>query len=966
MTELKNYNHAEQVINPDDLKQSEQHGADRLNTQAELAESRIKTISVSRAGGGGLDEYFSGMEHHTWSEGTPWEISRLVNKRVFDVVGDVAGNYTDTLKGSSGAQFEGQMMKYTADDMIKQIQNTRANGLHDQETLQTLKGFTASAQEGVKTQIEEMKTKQQEMIAERGWWSRTGHKALAIGSLGTYNLVKTEKRQKWYNKYLEKSVTKQFDKINKNIETLEKRAGKQVAPEQSRIRRTLEATSDPVEKAAYKKELMDAVKNTGTDLSTVNLAAKWGVTTPQGKVNFLAAAKDLDFVKKDMGIISVSEGKQKQQEEMIKSAQNQQELMDTAAPFEAVRDLLKTTDGVKASETVPSLSELVENLTKDLSSAKDVDLEALYAADDITKADLLTDTARLMKLVAFVDGDERKKLQLKTQQGLLAWIEKMEKDTGGGLKKEAYEGNTEVKNRADDLDGLYSDSKALLTTMRSRVVGDNEASFVHDTKEANKFSNEFFAKKQEFENFKIKLGDKLKEKDKKELEDSWVKLEAIRAFVLKRAQANKKTRETFKGYEEKKGKLKLKSNHAKKAYEDGEKHYNDSKKTYTDKQTELATLRNGAESESGKVKAKERAVKEEERKVGNKESEISDLKEEIRNVQRGVYGVTVQQAKIDAGTARSALNGANMELFNAKGGEDKAYKAAQRNVEQKEKAERKAQMVYGLAEELKKLKAELRKVEKAKKEAVGNLNTEKNLLVEALKEELDQKKDVKLKEQEVDQAKAAVAESNLKELKREWDQAVEKKQEYETTNKVSLDELADEQTRIEGDLMQLKRKTVEWTENDPTLNLESIDDRITQSLRVDNFADELDKKFVEQLEKNDQFEQLKGVSKGTKVSITYKETSATNLRFPDQLNGNAEDFVVVKANNDGVLLEKVGAGGKTISILGPVAKGGSAYKNAKVATTSGTYAPATGTTPATTTTSGAWSSAVAYNFKIAA
>ena len=46
MAELKNYDHADQVISPDDFKLSEAHTQERLDTQANIATARIKEVSV--------------------------------------------------------------------------------------------------------------------------------------------------------------------------------------------------------------------------------------------------------------------------------------------------------------------------------------------------------------------------------------------------------------------------------------------------------------------------------------------------------------------------------------------------------------------------------------------------------------------------------------------------------------------------------------------------------------------------------------------------------------------------------------------------------------------------------------------------------------------------------------------------------------------------------------------------------
>jgi hypothetical protein len=179
------------------------------------------------------------------------------------------------------------------------------------------------------------------------------------------------------------------------------------------------------------------------------------------------------------------------------------------------------------------------------------------------------------------------------------------------------------------------------------------------------------------------------------------------------------------------------------------------------------------------------------------------------------------------------------------------------------------------------------------------------------------------------------------------------------SKKDGLTDFSSDLVRLRGELNALSAKTLHLSDKKEP-NLGDLNERIQQKLRAETFGDEIDKKFVEQLEKNDQFEQLKNVSKGTRVEITYKKTAASSLRFPDQLDGSTtEDFIVVESNKNGVLLEKA-AGGEAITILGAAAKGGSAYKNARIATTSGAR------TPDDPMVSGAWDSAIALNYKIAA
>jgi hypothetical protein len=801
MTDLKNYDLAENMISPDDLKQSEQHGADRLNTQSEIAEGRVKEISVNRTAtgvnAGGLDQFFDEFERHTWTNEMPWELANQVSTRVMNIVGQSATEYQNSLQGSSSATLERQMLRYTQVSVLAKIDSVRTTGIHSLQTLETLKGFTAKAQAEAVTQRADMVTKQKEAIDNRGWWSRVGHKALTIGSLGTYALVKTEKRQKWYNSIVEKSMTREFDRINRNIETLEGQVGKQIAPMQSRIRRTIASQADPNTKAAYRTELMNALRHRGT-LATMDLNTNWGIpnANEQEKIDFLEAAQGLDFVKKDLGIVGVSSAKNLQQKQMIESAQEQQNIVKTPGQFKfdqvqgkvGFKEL--SIEGVSAPE-VPALVKMLEN---ELASSEN--LEALYAAD-INKADLLTDSVKLILLVKRINGagfNAEKKLQVTTRQSLLAWIKYVDKNTGG----ETLEWKTGDRTQVENVEKLFDNTIAgsltktaddCFTELSARKINNAESAFKTAEDNVITLSNKIFSEKQKFENLVGTL-ENFPEKDKKDIEDAFAKIEPIRATLVKIAAQWRK-----------------------------------------DKKQNL-----------------------------HQSASTSDLKDVLDDAEGRL----------------------NTELAKAIPADKNAALAHTR-------------IVQGL-------------------------------------------------QSERDKANKAYLESKSK--------------------KDGLTDFSSDLVRLRGELNALFAKELTLSDKKEP-NLGDLNERIQQKLRAESFGDEIDKKFVEQLEKNDQFEQLKNVSKGTNVEITYKKTAASSLRFPDQLGGSTtENFIVVESNEKGVLLEKVG-GGEVIAILGAAAKGGEAYKNAKIATTHSDN-PLLPRGPSNMTVSGAWDSAIALNYKIAA
>ncbi len=792
MTDLKSYDHSEQAISPDDLHLSEKHGEERLQMQSEIAEGRIKEISVN-ASTGGLDEFFN--ENLSSRSIDPWGWSRLVTRRVFDVVDRSAAEYQSSSRSSSAAILESQILSYTANDVLAQIQNIRAGGIHSLQTLETLKGFTVSAMEEANAQREEMVRRQAETIKNRGWWSKAGHKALTIGTLGAYHLVRTEKRQEWFNSALEKSMTKRFDRINKNIERLESRVGKRIAPTQAHIRRTLAAAADPDEKAALQSDLITALRKDSGNLASVDLSVHWGITDPQEKINFLEAAQGLDFVKKDLGIVGISRAKQMQQDEMIASAREQQDILKDTTDFEF--ENIKSRPGFKdlltEGATVPSISDLVQKIENELASDSTINLEDIYSSGtlNINKANLLTDSVKLILLVKKIHTiDADKKLQVSTRQSLLAWINDMDSQTGGNIIRWESANKSAVENFEKLFDGnagsLTKEASDCFKELSKRKIGDAISDFEATQNMVIDLSNKIFTQKQKFENLVQSL-ENFPEKDKKSLEEGFAQIEPIREKLVKIASQWKK---------DKHEKL-------------------DHNKTTTNLKTVL-----------------------------------------------------------DDATARL-----NTELAKPTPTSSYAAQVFQR-------------------------------------------------IIQGLQAERD----------------------------------LANKSYLESKNKHSdLHDFSSEFIRIQGQLSALTAKALSISsEINPSLG--TLDERIMQKMRAESFGDELDKKFVEQLEKNDQFEQLKSVSKGTKVEITYKKTAASSLRFPDQLNNtDTEEFIVIQSNEKGVILEKKAAGanpGKVITILGPIAKNGAAYKNAKVSKTSGSH------TIPDPTVSGAWDSAIALNYKI--
>ncbi|MBT6832358.1 hypothetical protein HN954_00545 [bacterium] len=852
--------------------------------------------------------------------------------------------------------------------VLNRIQNLCSNTESSLSVVELYKNSLQQAQDAAMAESGRAQQERQKALDNRRWWEKAGKKILKYGTLGLHTLVTREKRQKWFNTAFEKSLQRKFDTLNKNVEKLEKEATSRKKAMLARAKRTLIATHNPSVKATLKTELITAVTHTGS-LSGVNLSS-WGITDDQEKIDFLEAATELDFVKADLAAIGISKAKHLQQKEMIDSAQKQQEVLTDVNQFKFEEIKIKAgfaalknhVDGV----TVPNISDLVTKLESEL-QASGINVETDIYAALIKKEGLLVDSTKLVLLVKKIPTvDANKVLHMDTRLSLLAWIKSAEDENGGALDKKRYTAETEVATQKTNLDNLFAASDTLLKKLKTRTVASTE--FKNDQKEAQDLSSEFFVQKQAFENFKQKLEDKKKElpeKDKKALEDSWNRLEAVREFILKRARHNLEKFDKHTLNEKNRTFLTTKEAAVKGKRDAAESALGTINTDITTAAGELATRKSELETIRSEVKSKESDSRKKEKKFQVTKQELREATSNLRRAEDRSRGTdkTIADGKVttattDLATAKKAYDDADSNIPNAVRLAKKDWENAKRDLENAETIARFASLADQAKTDFNTAKTDY-----------GNAETEFNDAETALnnkqEDALTKKEEVTKLENTLEQKKSERSENKLSELQREFDQAEEKRKEFELENNISLKELEEEQTKIEGELSLLKSKSVEWTKNDSGLGLAKINERIQQKLRTENFADEIDKKFVEQLERNDQYEQLKKVSEGTSVEVDYKIVSGMNsLKFPNQLNTPTHgNFVVYRKTENSVMLEEKGGGGnKMLTILGPAAAGGVAYKNAIVSNQDLGGGAYNATDPAV---GGAGDHAIALNMKIA-
>ncbi len=558
MAELKTHSNFESVLNPDDKKLSEDYSKNRVKDIADLATARVNEFSRNRrAGGGGFENFFADFEERTLSAATPWGLADQVRTRTLEIIDGTLYDAENTNNGSSLSILDSQLLTYTGYNTLLRIDNIRNNTLTSLTAVEVCEKALEEAKTGAFEQFEQTKNRQAEIIENRTWFHKFARKALKVATLGAYHLVERKKRQKWFNAAFEKRMKRRFADLERNLASAKKAANTQKERMQGHLKRVLNSTHNPAEKAQLKKELLAAIQNNTGDLDDIDLpswknyAGGLGITNPEHKIAFLEAAIELDEVKNDLAAIGISKQKNKEQQEMIESAQKQQELFENSANFEFEK--IKTAKGFQDLDTkdveVPKTTDLVAKIENDL-KANGVDLESIYTngVHNIKKSDLLVDTTRLILLVNAIHGlDASKKLQIKTRQMLLKWIEDMDEKTGG--KHEKHD-STEVKKQIEVLknpsgNGVLKDTADKLNTAKTLSISNVKKNITDFKKDIDSWAENVQKKYAEF--LTKKGTENFPNKDFELLKESWDKVMKAREFLLKQADIWVKEKGVYKG-----------------------------------------------------------------------------------------------------------------------------------------------------------------------------------------------------------------------------------------------------------------------------------------------------------------------------------------------------------------------------------------------------------------------------------
>lgn len=892
MAKLQTHSNFESVINPDDQKLSADYNKNRVQEISELATARVNEVSRRRTGNnGGLEGYFENFEDGTLTN--PRGLSRQVRNRVMAIVGTTGVDAMRANNGSSASTLDTGLWNYTRTSVLENIENTRSNCLKSLTVLQGYKEAMTKAQAGAFEQFQNMKNRQEEVIENRNWWQKASRRVLKVASLGIYALVERKKRQKFFNNRFEKRMKDRFDELNRNIAKLEKDATSRKDRMKSHMNRVLTSAHSPTRKALLKKELLDAVQNITGDINDVDLpnwtnyAGGIGINDDQEKVDFLEAAKELDFVKKDLAALGISKQKNMEQEEMIRSAQEQQEIMTDSKKFKAFEKITGTNGTKQLSEfenltgdkdNSPKTTDLVKSIERQLQGQSiDVEQTIYGAAGDIKKSDLMVDSTRLILLINAITEDPAKKAinkSIKVKQSILDWI----------AKRNLTSANKEERSNPEK-------TKKFLDTLKG---SDQKSGILKETQDLIKESRDL-------KNMSLDDIENLKEK----IEKLSTKITTNQADFEQYENLNIFTKKDF-------------------------------------------TLLNG---------------------LWNKITKSRDFLE--KNIEGWVSKKTkITEAKDDL-DKNDYLKNINTQIDNLLKGDNSIEKFNKKLLNQLDKP----QLSNSQQENIQNLKEDITKLEASLKIAEGNFtklinnNAGKGLIIQAQQDISSLRSKISSKQEGIASIQGLSSE-NIKSLRKEvssrneqLEKLINKRETFKKENKISEFKNPEELITLANELAKEAGKSYELQLESKVSGNISLADRIQNEFATEDFAEEIDKKFVKELARNDQYETLKTVSEGTTVHLTYKEVGGSSeLRFPNQLNGSeVNNFVVFKKEGNAVHLRNSPTG-KVITIVSSAANndGTIAYKNAIVRKASG------GTDEiANAVVGGAGEHAIVYNMRIA-
>ncbi len=564
MAELKTHSNFESVLNPDDKKLSEEYNKNRIQTVADLAEARVYEVSGGRnwRKEGGFVDFFADLENR--SVLNPYLWTSQVRNRVFSILSDVNIDMINTNNGSSSSVLESSLWRRAGWTTLKGIEKVRQGTITSLSVIQGYKTALDKAKAGVFEQFEETKNRQAEIIANRSWWRKLGPRILKVATLGGYSLIERKKRQKWFNARLEKRLNVMFNELNRNIQKMEKIAELRKQKMKKHLERVVKGTPDIEEKAKLKKQLLDAIQQNGEDIDLSawrNFNGGLGIIDGQEIIDFLEAAKELDFVKNDLAAIGISKQKNKEQREMIESAQAQQEIMTDLNNFKAFEEIKKKTEFKNFAgkpENALSISQLVRKIENQL-QGQGIDVEKeIYTSGSVNlkRSDLMVDSTRLVLLINAINTNSNVlsavNKSIKIKQAILDWIAKQNLESAA--QKEVFDAEKtqetfeELKGK-NQTGGLLNSVIKLVKKSRNLKAGNPNDIKKFKTSIQN-LSAKISSKHAKFETYhELKF---FTESDYKLLKEIWEKVIEARDFLEKNIENWEKQAEKIKKQQDKK------------------------------------------------------------------------------------------------------------------------------------------------------------------------------------------------------------------------------------------------------------------------------------------------------------------------------------------------------------------------------------------------------------------------------
>ncbi len=857
MAKLQTHSNYESVINPDDKQLSKEYNEARVQQVADAAMHRINEFSQGRneRDNGGLEGFFDGLEGKSFLNASA--LARKIQNRVLKIIQDGSEELAmSPHNGASSAILDQQLWRYAREGTYNKILNVRANTLSSLTVLKEYKEMIAKAQAGATEQLEIFKNAQAEARGKRSWWRKTGSTIAKFATFGIYN---KERLQDNAHSRLSRKLQERFSVINANVKQAEREAENRKNRMRKHLEKVMSSTHNPAEKSQLKKELITAIQNTSGDLSEIDLSS-WrnyagglGITEDQEKIDFLEAAKELDFVKNDLAAIGISKEKNMRQSEMIESAKFQQEVMTNSKNFKAfeeIKDKSEFKGLTPNSKNALETKDLVELLEKKLQgNGIDVEKEVYESTDNnIKKSDLLVPSTKLVLLIRAIADNKKDSLKAinksaKAKQAIIDWIAK--RNLTSSNKEEISDPEKtkeflETLIKKEDNSGILVELSKLVEISRDLESADLEVL----KKSISKISSDISTKKAEFETFKDL--NVLTKHDYRIISELWTKAVKTRDFLetnidkwLKTKDKNSKLEQGKEGY------LDALNKQIDALLTDGR-----------DKKQSISHWRNKLSEQLNKQELSE-SQKEIKGKI---EKEIDDLKISLKKAEE----------------ARDSLISS------------KNYKSK-----------------------------DLRTIQSS----ILDISTK----IEAKERSLADIAGLSSKHTEMIRAELKDRENKLEELLKKRDEFIKQ----ENLHFESTDDLI----KIKNELAEAIGTEHELKLSSKVVGTISLAERLQDELATEDFSDEIDKKFLQELARNDQYELLKTVSVGTSVELTYKPIGgSSNLSFPNQLNGTKEDNFIVFRKTDKAIHLRNDETGKVITILSPAADkdGNTAYKNAIV------------------------------------